>query len=402
MKLCSLLVGAAVLAAASVTSAGPASPWLPSWYAAPAASSNETAPVKDLTLRQIVRVTAGGKQVRVTLSNAYGKAPLHINSAYVAAREDGATTKGPAVKLRFNGADDVTIAPGAFAVSDAVAFAVKQQSDLAVSLYVAEGVAATGHLTQRSAIYFAKGDVAAEAHLNAGAGPDGTWGSNLFVTEVEVSGSSDKGLVVAYGDSITDGMNVAGDAGRTWPDRLYERLHADHRPLAVINAGLSGNRLTRPPQWAPFGEMGVSRFDRDALNQPNLRHVIVMLGINDIGQTKPGAWDYAPAEEIEKGLAQLIERAHAKQVKLYLATLAPFRGAKDGYFTEDKEKLRQAVNAWIRTDSKADGVADFDKALDDPAHPGQLKPADDSGDHLHPNANGAADMADAIPLAWFH
>jgi lysophospholipase L1-like esterase len=338
--------------------------------------------------------------MRIRLSNVYGTAPLHIDQAYVANRGAGPAVSG-GVKLRFHGGEDVTIAPGGEAISDPVNFQVKPRSDLAISLYVASAVASTAHLQQRSAIYFARGNVAGQPEISTGEGPKNIWASWLFLSAVEVSGSSDRHAIVAFGDSITDGLGVDGDKAASWPDRLYERLTAAHTSLAVINAGITGNRLTRPAQWPPFGEMGLIRFDRDVLAQPNVSAVIVLIGINDIGQSAKGQYDYASAEEIEAGLTKLVERAHQRGVKIYLGTLAPFKGAKDGYYTEEKEALRQAVNGWIRANRGGDGYADFDKALEDPNNKGQMRPDYDSGDHLHPSSKGAQAIADAIPQNWF-
>jgi len=391
---------AALLAAGQAEARGEDKAWLPTWYASPAPSPNASAEIKDLTIREIVHTTAGGGAVRIRLSNLYGKAPLHIAKAYVANRRDGAGVSG-GVSLRFKGGEEVTIAPGADVVSDPVTFAVKPGSDLAISLYVPDAVAATTHLQQRSAIYFAHGDVADRPELSAGEGPKDTWASWLFLSEVEVSGSPDRHAVIAFGDSITDGLGIDGDSATSWPDRLYERLSAAHKSLAVINAGITGNRLTRPAQWGPFGEMGSTRFDRDVLEQPRAAAVIVLIGINDIGQSAKGRDDYASAEEIEAALTRLAERAHKRGLKIYLGTLTPFKGAKDGYYSEEKDVLRRAVNGWIRGQKVSDGVADFDKALDDPANAGQMRPAYDSGDHLHPNSKGARAIADAIPLTWF-
>jgi lysophospholipase L1-like esterase len=374
--------------------------WLPTWYASPAPSPNASAEIKDLTIREIVHTTAGGGAVRIRLSNLYGKAPLHIARAYLANRRGGAGVSG-GVALRFKGGDGVTIAPGADVVSDPVTFAVKPRSDLAISLYVPDAIAATTHLQQRSAIYFAHGDVADRPELSASEGPRDTWASWLFLSEVEVSGSPDRHAVIAFGDSITDGLGIDGDSATSWPDRLYERLNAAHKSLAVINAGITGNRLTRPAQWGPFGEKGSTRFDRDVLEQPKAAAVIVLIGITDIGQSAKGRDDYASAEEIEVALTKLDERAHKRGLKIYLGTLTPFKGAKAGYSSEEKDALRRAVNGWIREQKVSDGFADFDKALDDPANAGQMRPAYDSGDHLHPNSNGARAIADAIPLTWF-
>lgn len=51
------------------------------------------------SLRQVVRVSAGGEHVRVRFSNAYGNSPVRVAAGAVAAG-------GAAVRLAFGGAGD--------------------------------------------------------------------------------------------------------------------------------------------------------------------------------------------------------------------------------------------------------------------------------------------------------
>ena len=46
-------------------------------------------------------------------------------------------------------------------------------------------------------------------------------------------------------------------------------------------------------------------------------------------------------------------------------------------------------------------MIDFDALMRDPANPGKLAPAYDSGDGLHPSLAGYKAMADAVPLDLF-
>jgi len=205
-------------------------------------------------------------------------------------------------------------------------------------------------------------------------------------------------VVVAFGDSLTEGN---GFISHPWPAVLTERLarQADAGRLQVVNAGISGNRLLRDD----FGVRGVRRFERDALDQPRVRWVIVLEGINDLGyagSVEPEA-PRVTAEELIGGYRQLIARAHAARVKIYGGTLLPFEGAAAGYFAPDKELVRQAVNAWIRGSGELDGVVDFDAAVRDPARPGRLRPEYDDGDHLHLNAAGHRAMGEAVDLGLF-
>ncbi|MEP7005953.1 MAG: GDSL-type esterase/lipase family protein [Sphingomonas bacterium] len=378
--------------------------WVPTWYASPEPSPNAKALLNNQTVRQIVHVSAGGKQVRIRLSNAFGGSPLHIDTVSIARRAAGSAVQAGSIRtLRFSGHADVTVAPGAYAVSDPLYFDVPAATDLAISLYVSGPTSiATTHLTQRNAIYFSDGDTTSSETITETHPDTGTWASWLWLSEVEVSGAPVDGVVIAFGDSITDGLALPGDSNSDWPSVLSDHLRKAGKRLSVVNAGITGNRLLHNGQWAPFGIAGLARFDSDVLAQPNAKAVIVFLGINDIGQAKPGSSEFVTGVAIEDGLTQLAERAHEKGLKIYAVTLAPFKDAiVDGYYSDEKDATRQAVNEWIRSSRLFDGVADAAKALDDPENPGRMLPAYDSGDHLHPSAAGAAAIAAGIPLAWF-
>lgn len=202
-------------------------------------------------------------------------------------------------------------------------------------------------------------------------------------------------VVVAFGDSLTEG---GGFVSRPWPAVLAERLrrHPGGSRIDVVNAGISGNRLLRDDA----GPSGLRRFRRDALDKAGVRWVIVLEGINDLGyagSADPGA-PPVTADELVAGFRQLIAQARAAGVKIYGGTLLPFEGAASGYFAPDKERVRQAVNAWMRTSGELDAVIDFDAAVRDPERPGRLRPAYDTGDHLHLNAAGQRAMGEAVDL----
>ncbi len=379
--------------------------WVPAWYASPEPSATDKAFVQDQTLRQIVRVSAGGTSVRVRLSNAYGTAPLHLDDVHLARRDTGSridTASDAAVT--FNGRSGVTIAPGAYVLSDALPVSVKPDSDLAVSIYVkAQTPLTTVHDIQRGALYVAPGQQTAAAELPAAGVDLGVGRAFPWLAEIEVSGSTARGVLFTFGDSITDGYGIDPDAGKTWPDLLSRRLHEAKILLGVANAAVSGNRLLHHGQWARFGEGGLSRFDRDVLAQPNAAAVVILIGINDLGHAQgPGSDGYVSADDMIDGLAQIAARSHERGLRVYAATLTPFKGTvfKD-YYSDEKEARRQAINAWIRTAPVFDGVFDFEKVVEDPANPGQMLPAYDLGDHLHPNAAGDAAIANAIPLSAF-
>ena len=400
-----LLVTAAALMMATPAFAADKATWVPTWFAPPEPVADAPAMLQDQTVRQVVHTTAGGNIVRLKVSNAYGAAPLHIDGAAVGDRANGGNVlPGTNATVAFGGKADIIIPAGAYALSDPVTFAVAPQSDLVVSIYVKEPAAiSTVHIQQRNAVFYAAGDATRSDTIAPVAGPaNSDWVP--WLSEVEVTGGTAVATVVTFGDSITDGAGPAHDLNRTWPDDLYGRFVKAGIKLSVTNAGITGNRLLHHGSWAPFGIGGLARFDSDVLAQPNVKAVIVLIGINDIGHPGGGAplSDLTPPEEMEAGLSQLAARAHEHNIKIYIATMTPFKDTVfKGYYSDDKEVQRQAVNAWIRTTKVFDGYADFDKALDDPARPGFLRPDYDSGDHLHPSAAGDAAMADTVPLAWF-
>ena len=250
--------------------------------------------------------------------------------------------------------------------------------------------------------YVGQGDLAGAASL-AGADTITSW---VFLTGVDVRAPEPASAVVAFGDSITDGARSTVDANHRWPDILAGRLLARRgKPIAVLDAGIGGNRILHDASTnVRFGVNALARFDRDVLAQPGVKYVIVLEGINDLGHAGQSApvSEAVSAEDIIAGLKQMIERAHEKGLKIFGATLTPFEGTPfPGYFTTEKEAMRKAVNAWIRTGKGFDGVIDFEKAVRDPNYPDQMLAAYDGGDHLHPGDAGYKAMGEAVDLALF-
>ncbi len=411
----SLLIAAATIVAAIALAVGPPSAaaqerdterWMGTWTASPQAPEPPfvlPAPAQfdNQTLRQIVRTTIGGTQVRIRVSNEYGTAPLTIGAASIARHSAGAgIVPGSERKLTFSGQASITIPAGAPALSDPVAFHVPVGGDLAVSLYLPLPTpTSTYHSLGLNTTYISHpGDYTAAVAL-----PTATTSlSWYFLTGVTVSAPKKNAAIVTLGDSITDGYASTPDANARWPNVLAKRLQAqrstDH--LAVLNHGISGNRTL----FNLIGPNALARFDRDVLNAPGVKYVILMEGINNIGI--PGAFGLAnevvSAAAIIAGHKQLIARARERGLLIFGGTLTPFEGTIfPGYYTPEGEAKRQAVNAWIRSSGAFDAVIDFDKALRDPAHPGRLLPAYDSGDHLHPNDAGYRAMANAVDLGLF-
>jgi lysophospholipase L1-like esterase len=355
------------------------------------------ATVNDQTLRQIVRTSVGGSRVRVVLSNAFGTAPVQIGGGSVALRDtDAAIQPATSKTLLFAGSPTATILAGATLVSDPVDMALAPLSDLAIDLYVPGdlGVSPSPVTTHNGALqtnYISEsGNHVGEATMTAALRP-GSW---FLIARVEVTAPAATLALVAFGDSITDGSRSTIDTNSRWPDVLARRLAARKGPgVAVLNAGIGGNRVLGDGA----GISALARFDKDVLMQTGVTHVVVMEGINDIGIARSNP--SPSAADLIAGHKQLIERAHARGLKIYGATLTPYEGA--AYFTPEGEAKRQALNEWIRTSGAYDGVIDMDKATRDPAAPTKFLPAYDSGDHLHPGDAGYKAMGDAVDLALF-
>lgn len=358
------------------------------------------------TLRQIVHASVGGRRVRVRFST-FGAKSLIIGDAHIALQPAGAagaaTVPGSDHKLTFGGNPTITIPAGALVVSDAIDFEVPDGGQLAVSIFVPGKTApAAWHFESRQSVYIStSGDFTGSTVMPIDAAASGfpAW---YWLDGVEVTAPKQTGTIVAFGDSITDGTNSTQDRNRRWPDQLAERLmnQPGNHKLGVLNQGIAGGRILHDS----VGPNALARFDRDVLAQTGVTHVIVQLGGNDIGIGWPGG--LSPAEEVTsdqiiQSHKQFIERAHAKGLKIYGATLTPNQGfvvpgTPFQVYSPANEVKRQAVNAWIRTSGEYDGVIDFDAVLADPSSPTRILPSLDSSDHGHPTDAGYKLLADAV------
>ncbi|MFG3349122.1 SGNH/GDSL hydrolase family protein [Streptomyces sp. NPDC048018] len=390
-------------AAGAATAAGT---WHGAWAASPQAPTAPFGPnwapegFADQTVRQIVRVTAGGTRARVELTNRYGTTPLRVTGATVARTAGGgAVVPGSVRALTFGGRGAVTVPAGGTLLSDGVPFRTAALESVTVTLYLAAPTGpATFHHMASATSYRAAGDHRADA---SGAAFTETSGSWYYLSGVEVSGgprTARRDGIVAFGDSITDGVGSTADADNRYPDELAERLAATGRPRAVLNHGIGGNQVTNDTTWA--GEAGVVRFRKDVLTEKGVGTVILLEGINDIGGSGP-AFPGGPTPEVSvnrlvEGHRSLIRQAHAHGLKVVGATLTPIKGSF--YDTPENEAKREAFNAWVRTSGAYDAVVDLDRAVADPADPDRILPAYDSGDHLHPGDAGYRAMAEALDL----
>jgi lysophospholipase L1-like esterase len=343
----------------------------------------------------VVHTSIGGRRARIHLSNAFGTTPLRIGPVHVALRDkESAIVPSSDRAVTFSGKPGFKIPPGAGIVSDPVDIEVPKLGDLVVSVYLPEEAATpTTHATGLHTTYISKaGDFTGAVSI---AEPT-TRQSWYWLSEVDVVAPADAGLVVAYGDSITDGATSTPDTDSSWPSRLAQRLAANKATAnwAVVNQGISGNRVLGDGA----GVSALTRYDRDVLSQPGVKWVIFLEGINDIGIAARGG-DPVTAEDLIAAHKQIIERAHLHGIKVMGATLTPYAGA--AYYTEDGEAIRQALNRWILTGNAYDAVVDFDKATQDSENSKQIRPAYNIRDHLHPNDAGYKAMADVIDLSVF-
>jgi lysophospholipase L1-like esterase/energy-converting hydrogenase Eha subunit A len=383
----------------------PARGWVSSWTASPQGPRGiMPASLSNRTIRQTVHLSLGGGKVRIRLSNEFGTKPLLIGAASVALAGRNSDVAAASLRpLTFGGEKSVIIPSGAPAVSDPVDLSAAPLSDVAVNLWLPAATdLGTVHATGLQTAY-----VSATGDFTAAAGFPvvDRFENRFFLTGVMVEPESPARAVVTFGDSITDGSRSTVDANMRWPDVLARRLKEAGVPVAVLNQGIAGNRVLSDGA----GISALARFERDVLSQPGVSHVVVLAGINDIGwpgtAIEPNGLVRA-ADEIIAGYRQLIERAHLRGIKVIGSPLTPFENAfagmpNQGYFTDEKEAKRLAVNDWIRKSGAFDGLIDFDRVLADPARPAAIAAAYDSGDHLHPNDAGYKAMGESIDLKLF-
>jgi lysophospholipase L1-like esterase len=405
----SLGLGLALAAPAATAADGPR--WVGTWSTSqqPVWEPDFFAPIKyprtlwNQTIRQIARVSIGGPRVRIVLSNEYGTRPVTIGAAHLALADKGsAIVAGSDRVLTFGGAKTAVIPPGAPLVSDPVDLQVSPLASVAVSIFLPESTPlGTWHNDARQTAYLVSGNKTGDTDFK----PDDTPVAHAFLSDILVQAPPQARVIVAFGDSITDGDCSTIDANRRWPDILAERLAQAGAPVAVLNQGISGDKVLADR----MGVNALARFDRDVIGKPYVDTVIVMIGINDIGWAgarllSPGD-PPASAERIIAGYKQMIERAHLHGIKIIGVTLTPFedsfKGAFDAladFYSPAKEKTRQAVNKWIRESKEFDAVVDFDALMREAKRPARMQAGFACADHLHPSDAGYKAMAESIDL----
>jgi lysophospholipase L1-like esterase len=387
--------------------------WVRSWGASPQAahdglgSFDDHPPLADVTLRQVVRISGGGRRLRIRFTNEFGTAPFTIGAARVglAAPGDGVRPGSERV-LSFSGAPAVTVPAGAPILSDPVDLPLPALAKLSISLYLPGRVeTCTCHDPALETGWRIPGDAVAALTLpeNAEVLP-----VRALISAVELLPDVPASAIVAVGDSRTEGAGSTPDTNHSWPELLAERLAERGAAGYVSNQGISGNRMLNDG----IGPAVLARYDRDVLATPGLGYVVLSLGGNDIGisfapRDDDGLADFlkmfpgAPVttDDVIAGYRQLIARAHERGVRVYATTIAPYEGSE--IYTPEGENARQAVNEWIRASDAFDAVLDFDAVWRDPDRPSRIRADFHAGDHLHGNDAGYQALADSIELSLF-
>ena len=382
----------AMLCTSCTTSTSAEECWIGTWISAQQlAESHNTPPSPYLannTLRQVVYATLGGSRIRVQFSNKYSNGPITINSAHIAVSTGGSSINTETdTALTFGGSSSVTIPAGDEIYSDTVDFKVEPLSNLAVSIYFGEASSTnvTGHPGSRTTSYIKTGNA-----VSTNFTPDGSKANWWILSGIDVWLDDSYACIVTLGDSITDGRGSTTDKNNRWPDNLARRLQAnpDTAKIGVLNQGVGGNTIVS----GGLGVTALKRFDHDVLDPNGVRWVIILEGVNDIGNSR----NPRIAEQVIAAYEEFIEKAHAKNIKVYGVPILPFMGSQ-----YRNETARQTINEWIRTSGKFDAVIDLDEAVRDPENPSRLLREYDSGDHLHLSVAGLQKMADAIDLDLF-
>ncbi|MBT8145229.1 MAG: SGNH/GDSL hydrolase family protein [Gammaproteobacteria bacterium] len=376
------------------------SDWVTTWTTSPSTlppdEPNDNI-LDNQTIRLIVHTSIGGEAMRLRLSNTHGDRSLEIGAISVAQQVSGANiVPGSSQSITFSGQGSITIPRWATVISDPVAWEVPQSGNLAVSIYLPgeSGFVSTHALSNQTNYVSSDGDHTTATALPIAEETPG-W---PFLTAIDVIAESPTRAIVTLGDSITDGWGSSDSANQRWPNHFAHRLYRDAsiHDFAVVNAGISGNRVTTEAN-PTFGQNLQARFQRDVLTLANVSHIVLLEGINDIGMSSLSG-ELVSADQIISGYRQIITRAHARGIKVIGATLLPYEGA--AYYTDAGNLVRMEVNDFIRSSGEFDGVIEFDTVVADPANPNRIRP-DFTEDNLHPNDAGYRVMADSIDLDLF-
>ncbi|MBN2349774.1 MAG: SGNH/GDSL hydrolase family protein [Bacteroidales bacterium] len=373
--------------------------WVGTWSTAPQLVEPRNMPpapgLSNNTLRQVVRVSIGGDSLRVRFTNTFSTSPVTMKAVQIAVSTGGSTIDVSTGKeLKFNGRPDFTMSPGVSITSDPFSFDLEPRMDLAITIYFGEtSPDVTGHPGSRTTSYLLTGNAISSIDFTDAARAD-RW---YIINGIDVKAPEPAAAVVILGNSITDGRGSGTNQQNRWPDILAERLlkNPGTAHVAVLNQGIGGNCVLR----YCLGPSALDRFERDVVEQHQVSWLIIMEGINDIGQTPDSAAASQVAKDLIAAYGQMIDDANAKDILVYGATLTPI--GNSFYYSDFHETARNTVNEWIRNSGRFDAVIDFDKVLRNPEDTLTILPVAHSGDFLHPNETGYKMMGEAIDLKLF-
>ncbi len=350
--------------------------WIGTWAAAAEFTGPGDMPASSLSnrsLREVIHVSIGGSELRLKISNEFSKEPVDIRSMYIADALEGWEIQTKTAKyVTFNGKRNVTVEPGKALYSDVIKYPLKPLQRLTVTINYGETtpVNATSHRGSRTTSYIIPGVSKPKARFAEGEKVDHWY--NIAALEVK---GSDIPCVAVLGNSITDGRGSTTNRQNRWPDFMAEALGGT---VGVLNLGIGGNSVVQ----GGLSEPAVKRFNRDIMEQNGVNTLIIFQGVNDIGGSRHVE---QTTHQLIAAYENFIKQARAKGMKVYLATITPFKG--NGYFSYFHEAARQTVNEWIRQCKQVDGIIDFDELVRDPADPMKIKEIY-SDDWLHLNPAG--------------
>jgi lysophospholipase L1-like esterase len=377
--------------------------WVGTWATAPQLVEPQNMPpapgLTNNTLRQVVCVSVGGKKLHIRFANYYSKDPVTMKSVQIAvSKGDGKVDESTTKTLMFDSKNEYTMAPGTDIVSDPVSFNLEPRMEVAITIYFGEtSQTVTGHPGSRTTSYILAGDHTAKGEDFSAAVKTDHW---YVINAIDVEGSKNATATVAIlGDSITDGRGSGTNKQDRWPDILMMDLQKDSKTksIGVLNLGIGGNAVLR----GGLGPFALSRYDRDIIKQSGVKWVIVYEGVNDLGGKRDSTMAMNTATGLIAAYQKMIADAHAAGLKIYGATITPFK--KNNYYNKFSDAARNMVNDWIRVPGHFDAVIDFDKTVRDPADPAKLQDDLQSGanDYLHLNEVGYQTMGNSIPLSLF-
>ena len=371
--------------------------WVGTWGTAPQlVERHNNPPAPGLTnnsLRQIVQVSIGGKKVRLKLTNEFSTEPTEIKAIELSyAKTAGSSSEideKSTVSLTFGGQPSVTIPAKGKVISDAVKFPIADRQNVAITIhYGSTSPTVSGHPGSRTTSYIKEGNTMDFT----GAIRTDHW---YNIQTLEVEGSKKSGAIAILGNSITDGRGSTTNEQNRWADVLSRRLLANHatNKVGVLNMGIGGNCVLR----GGLGPTGKDRYQRDLFEQEGVKWIILFEAVNDLGSSRNGV---ETAQRIIDVYEQIISQAHEKGIRVFGATITPFKG--NNYYSEDHEKGRSMLNNWIRTSDLLDGVIDFDQVVRNPEDPEAMqKEFLFENDRLHFNAKGYETMGGSIDLNLF-